>query len=56
MDPLAAAIDLVIEIKRASDGWRGVNSVLEVFDYDERSRQFQTKEVYRRSLTQTAVA
>jgi pilus assembly protein CpaF len=44
----AAAIDLVIEVKRSVDGWRGVNCVLEVSDYDERSRQFQTKEVYRR--------
>jgi pilus assembly protein CpaF len=52
----AAAIDLVIEVNRAPDGWRGVNCVLEVDDYDERSRQFQTKEVYRRSITQTAVA
>jgi pilus assembly protein CpaF len=52
----AAAIDLVIEVKRAPDGWRGVNCVLEVYGYDERSRQFQTKEVYRRSIMQTAVA
>jgi pilus assembly protein CpaF len=52
----AAAIDLVIEVQRALDGWRGVNCVLEVSDYDERRRQFQTKEVYRRSITQTAVA
>ena len=43
----AAAIDLVIEVKR-SEGWRGVNSVLEVVEYDERSRHFETKEVYRR--------
>jgi pilus assembly protein CpaF len=44
----AAAIDLVIEVKRAADGWRGVNCVLEVGDYDDRSRKFETKEVYRR--------
>jgi pilus assembly protein CpaF len=44
----ASAIDLVIEVKRAADGWRGVNCVLEVGDYDDRSRKFDTKEVYRR--------
>jgi pilus assembly protein CpaF len=44
----AAAIDLVIEVKRNADGWRGVNCVLEVGDYDDRSRKFETKEVYRR--------
>ena len=44
----AAAIDLVIEVKRAADGWRGVNCVLEVGDYNDRSRKFETKEVYRR--------
>ncbi len=44
----AAAIDLVIEVRR-SDGWRGVSCVLEVGDYDDRSRQFQTKDVYRRA-------
>jgi len=43
----AGAIDLVIEVKR-SEGWRGVNCVLEVVEYDERSRHFETKEVYRR--------
>jgi pilus assembly protein CpaF len=45
----AAAIDLVIEVKRSADGWRGVNCVLEVGDYDDRSRKFETTEVYRRS-------
>jgi pilus assembly protein CpaF len=44
----AAAIDLVVEVKRSADGWRGVNCVLEVVDYDERSRRFETQEVYRR--------
>lgn len=44
----AAAIDLVIEVKRSADGWRGVNCVLEVGDYDERIRKFETQEVYRR--------
>lgn len=44
----AAAIDLVIEVKRTPDGWRGVNRVLEVGDYDDRSRKFETREVYRR--------
>jgi len=44
----AAAIDLVIEVKRSADGWRGVNCVLEVGDYDDRSRRFETTEVYRR--------
>jgi pilus assembly protein CpaF len=44
----AAAIDLVIEVKRGLDGWRGVNCVLEVCDYDNRSRQFETNEIYRR--------
>ncbi len=44
----AAAIDLVIEVKRTPDGWRGVNCVLEVGDYDDCSRQFETREVYRR--------
>ena len=43
----AAAIDLVIEVVR-KDGWRGVNCVLEVGDYDDRSRKFETREVYRR--------
>jgi pilus assembly protein CpaF len=43
----AAAIDLVIEVVR-KDGWRGVNCVLEVGDYDDRSRRFETHEVYRR--------
>ncbi|HEX4166652.1 MAG TPA: ATPase, T2SS/T4P/T4SS family [Bryobacteraceae bacterium] len=45
----AAAIDLVIEVKRNADGWRGVNCVLGVGDYDDRSRKFETKEVYRRA-------
>jgi pilus assembly protein CpaF len=44
----AAAIDLVIEVKRTVDGWRGVNCVLEVGGYDERSRKFETSEVYHR--------
>jgi pilus assembly protein CpaF len=44
----AAAIDLVIEVKRGLDGWRGVTYVLEVCDYDDRSREFETKEIYRR--------
>jgi pilus assembly protein CpaF len=44
----AAAIDLVVEVKRTADGWRGVNCVLEVGDYDDRSRKFETKEIYRR--------
>jgi len=44
----AAAIDLVVEVKRAS-GWRGISCVLAVGDYDERSRKFQTEEVYRRT-------
>ncbi len=44
----ATAIDLVIEVKRTPDGWRGVNCVLEVGDYDDRSRKFETREVYRR--------
>ena len=44
----AAAIDMVVEVKRCADGWRGVNCVLEVGDYDERSRKFETREVYRR--------
>lgn len=44
----AMAIDLVVEVKRTPDGWRGVNCVLEVSDYDDRSRQFETTEVYRR--------
>ena len=43
----AAAIDLVVEVKRAS-GWRGMNCVLAVGEYDDRSRKFETKEVYRR--------
>lgn len=44
----AAAIDLVIEVKRSLDGWRGVSSVLEVGDYDDRTRKFETQEVYNR--------
>ncbi len=43
----AAAIDLVVEVRRL-EGWRGVSCVLEVGDYDERSRRFETREVYRR--------
>lgn len=43
----AAAIDLVVEVKRVN-GWRGVSCVLEVGEYDDRSRKFETKEVYRR--------
>jgi len=45
----AAAIDLVVEVKRSGDGWRGVSCVLEVGGYDERSRTFETQELYRRS-------
>ena len=37
----AAAIDLVIEVKRAADGWRGVNRVLAVGDYDERTQEIR---------------
>jgi pilus assembly protein CpaF len=44
----AAAIDVVIEVKRSLDGWRGVNCVLEVGGYNDRLRQFETNEVYRR--------
>jgi len=44
----AAAIDLVVEVTRAADGWRGVNCVLAVGEYDDRSRKFETQEVYRR--------
>jgi pilus assembly protein CpaF len=43
----AAAIDFVVEVKRVS-GWRGVNCVLQVGDYDDRSRKFETQELYRR--------
>jgi pilus assembly protein CpaF len=50
----AAAIDLVIEVERSIDGWRGVNCILEVVDYDERARRFETKEVYHRQTTQSA--
>jgi hypothetical protein len=42
------AIDLVVEVKRDRSGWRGVNCVLEVGDCDDRSRRFETKEIYRR--------
>jgi pilus assembly protein CpaF len=44
----AAAINLVVEVTRAVDGWRGVNRVLQVGGYDERSRKFETAELYRR--------
>jgi len=44
----AAAIDMVVEVKRDLDGWRGVSCVLEVGGYDDRLRQFETREVYRR--------
>ena len=44
----AAAIDLVVEVTRSADGWRGVNCVLAVGEYDDRSRKFETQEVYRR--------
>ena len=43
----AAAIDLVVEVKRAK-GWRGVSCVLAVGEYDERARRFDTTELYRR--------
>jgi pilus assembly protein CpaF len=43
----AAAIDLVVEVKRAS-GWRGVSCILAVGEYDAKSRKFETEEVYRR--------
>ncbi len=44
----AAAINLVVEVTRSADGWRGVNRVLQVGGYDERSRKFETEELYRR--------
>jgi pilus assembly protein CpaF len=44
----AAAINLVVEVTRSTDGWRGVNCVLQVGGYDERSRKFETEEIYRR--------
>jgi pilus assembly protein CpaF len=44
----AAAIDLVVEVTRTADGWRGVNCVLAVGEYDDRSRKFETQELYRR--------
>jgi pilus assembly protein CpaF len=44
----AAAIDLVVEVARTENGWRGVNCILEVGDYDDRLRKFETREVYRR--------
>ncbi len=44
----AAAIDLVIEVKRTPEGWRGVSCLVAVGDYNDRSRQFETTEVYRR--------
>lgn len=43
---VAAAIDLVVETKRQK-GWRGVNSILAVHTYNERTRLFETTEVYR---------
>ena len=45
----AMAIDVVVEVKRDRCGWRGVNCVLTVGDYDDRSRKFETTEVYRRA-------
>jgi len=47
----ADAIDLVVEVKRSPNGWRGVNRVVEVGDYDDRSRKFETREMYRRQAT-----
>jgi pilus assembly protein CpaF len=44
----AAAIDLVVEVTRTADGWRGVNCVLAVGEYDDRSRKFETQELYCR--------
>jgi pilus assembly protein CpaF len=43
----AAAIDLVVEVKRLS-GWRGVSCILTVGEYDDKTRKFETQEVYRR--------
>lgn len=43
----AMAIDLVVEVRRDRSGWRGVNRVLEVGGYDDRSRKFEANEVYR---------
>jgi pilus assembly protein CpaF len=45
----AAAIDMVIEVARKPDGWRGIHCVLEVQDYDDRTSTFTTTERYRRS-------
>lgn len=44
----AAAIDVVVEVKRTDEGWRGITSVLQVSDYNDRTRQFEIQEVYRR--------
>jgi pilus assembly protein CpaF len=42
----AQAIDLVVEVKRSAEGWRGVSQILQVGDYNDRKREFETKEVY----------
>jgi pilus assembly protein CpaF len=45
----ADAIDMVVEVRKTRDGWRGVNAIYGVGDYDDRSRKFETEEVYRRA-------
>ena len=44
----ASAIDVVVEVIRTAEGWRGVQSVLEVGEYDDRTRKFETREAYSR--------
>jgi pilus assembly protein CpaF len=47
----AAAIDMVIEVTRKPNGWRGINCVLKVDDYDDRTSKFQTTECYRHHVS-----
>ena len=45
----AAAINVVVEVKRDRSGWRGVNQIFAVGEYDDRSRTFDAEPVYRRN-------
>lgn len=47
----AAAINLIVEVTRSTDGWRGVSALLEVHGYDTTTHEFATTEIYRRQAT-----
>jgi pilus assembly protein CpaF len=45
----AQAINVVIEAKRTKDGWRGIDRIIEMDEYDDRRRKFLTRDLYVRS-------